>query len=301
MLSTIRAETFAYSWAVARAVRDRIMHALTGNGPGSAVWILCLALAGPVFWDVDRGSRFIVDEAMSTAAAAASSVIEEAGLGASRAVQVAGYALAVASLLLCSFALWHLGRRLLNRLAHLSHGNTALIQLVDNEAIYEIAGSRSGKTHRVWVDLRLCTAACGCRAYLTEGVCGHADSALAAAKAAGLCGSSATAGRTSVASQGDADSLLSRAALRGRDALRDLADPSPCFQGLAAKSRSITESGCFGGLRGRNRDPPPAVQDAQAAVPDGTPLKAVQAGRRTGTAWCPVGALSPKFSTENDT
>ena len=81
----------------------------------------------------------------------------------------------------------------------MSHGNTTLIQLVDNEAIYEIAGSRSGRSHRVWVDLRLCAAACGCRAYLTEGICGHADSALAAAKAAGLCGSSATAGRTSVA------------------------------------------------------------------------------------------------------
>ena len=64
------ADTFAYSWA--RAVRNRVTHALTGNSPSSAVWILSLALAGPVFWDVHRGSRFIVDEAMSTAAAAAS-------------------------------------------------------------------------------------------------------------------------------------------------------------------------------------------------------------------------------------
>ena len=134
------------------------------------MYVLSLALVAPVFWDVHKGSRIIVDEAMTTAAAAASAVIEEAGLGASRAVQVAGYALAVASLLVCSFALWRLGRRLLNRLAHMSHGNTALIQLVDNEAIYEISGSGSGKTHRVWVDLKLCTAACGCRAYLTEGV-----------------------------------------------------------------------------------------------------------------------------------
>ena len=147
-----------------------------------------LALLVPVFWDVHKTSRIIVDEAMTTGAAAASAVIEEAGLGASRAVQVAGYALAVASLLVCSFALE--GRRLLNRLAHMSHGNTALVQLVDSEAIYEISGSRSGKTHRVWVDLRLCTAACGCRAFLTEGVCGYVDAALAAAKAAGLCGSS---------------------------------------------------------------------------------------------------------------
>ena len=60
--------------------------------------MLSLALVAPVFWDVHKGSRIIVDEAMTTAAAAASAVIEEAGLGASRAVQVAGYALAVASL-----------------------------------------------------------------------------------------------------------------------------------------------------------------------------------------------------------
>ena len=70
---------------------------------------------------------------------------------------------------------------------------------------------------------------------------------------------SATAGRTSAASQESADSLLSRAALRGHDALRDIADPSPCFEGLAAKSRVITEGGCFSGLRGRNRDPPPLL------------------------------------------
>ena len=39
-------------------------------------------LVAPVFWDVRKGSRIIVDEAMTTAAAAASAVIEEAGLGA---------------------------------------------------------------------------------------------------------------------------------------------------------------------------------------------------------------------------
>ena len=86
--------------------------------------------------------------------------------------------------------------------------------------------------------------------------------------------------RLSAASGEGAESLLSRAALRGRDALKDIAENSPCFEGLAAKSRGITDGSCFSGLRGRNRDPPPAVQDVQAAVPEGTPLKAVQAGRR---------------------
>ena len=107
----------------------------------------------------------------------------------------------------------------------------------------------------------------------------HADAALAAAKRAGLCGSSATAGRTSAASQEDADSLLSRAALRGRDALRDIADPSPCL--VSRQSREVSLRVVASVVRGRNRDPPPAIQDAQAVVPDGTPLKAVQtAGRR---------------------
>ena len=45
-------------------------------------------------------------------------------------------------------------RRLLNRLAHIAQGNTTLVQLVDDEAIYEVSGTRTGKSHRVWVDLR---------------------------------------------------------------------------------------------------------------------------------------------------
>ena len=80
-----------------RVVRNRLTHILTGNGPSSVVYMLSLALVAPVFWDVHKGSRIIVDEAMTTAAAATSAVIE-AGLGASRAVQVAGYALLICPL-----------------------------------------------------------------------------------------------------------------------------------------------------------------------------------------------------------
>ena len=52
-----------------------------------------------------KGSRIIVDEAMTTAARSSRRPGRLAGR------QVAGYALTVASLLVCSFALWHLGRR----------------------------------------------------------------------------------------------------------------------------------------------------------------------------------------------
>ena len=73
------AKVIAYTWATTRLVRNRLLHILPGNGPSSVVYILRLALVAPVFWDVHKGSRIIVDEAMTTAAAAASAVIEEAG------------------------------------------------------------------------------------------------------------------------------------------------------------------------------------------------------------------------------
>ena len=57
----------------------------------------------------------------------------------------------------------------------------ARYRIVENEAIY-----RPGRAHRVRVNLRLGTAAYNCRAVLTEGVCGHADSALTEARAANL-------------------------------------------------------------------------------------------------------------------
>ena len=44
-----------------------------------------------------------------------------------------------------------------------------------------------------------------------------------------------------------------------------------------AKSRGITDASCFSGLRGRNRDPPPAIQ----AVPVGTPLARSRQGGAT--------------------
>ena len=107
--------------AMTRVVRSRLMHILTGNGPSSVMYILsgrshdhgcCCHLRG------HRGGR-------------------TGRLALSRSRAMPWQCLAV-------------GLLFLYRLAHISHGNTALIQLVDSEAIYEISGSRSGKTHRVW-------------------------------------------------------------------------------------------------------------------------------------------------------
>ena len=70
------------------------------------------------------------------------------------------------------------------------------------------------------------------------------------------------------------------AAFAGRSSWsrKDIAENSPCFEGLAAKSRGITAAASVASagaivtlhLPFRTR----------AAVPEGTPLKAVQAGRR---------------------
>ena len=104
-----------------------------------------------VFWNVHKGSRIIVDEAMTTALRGHRGGRTGRLAGRPGRGLCPGSGLAV-GLLVCLVE--DLGRRLLNRRAHMSHGNTALIQLVDGEAIYEISGSRSGKTHRVWVDLK---------------------------------------------------------------------------------------------------------------------------------------------------
>ena len=43
-----------------------------------------------------------------------------------------------------------------------------------------------GTTHRVWVRVANRQAACGCCAFLQEGVCGHCDAAIRGAEQLGL-------------------------------------------------------------------------------------------------------------------
>ena len=52
-----------------------------------------------------------------------------------------------------------------------------LVELVGGEATFAVEGKRSRAMHKVWIRLDSRQSACGCRAYLQEGTCGHCDAA----------------------------------------------------------------------------------------------------------------------------
>ena len=72
-----------------------------------------------------------------------------------------------------------------NRIASAAHA-AQLVRLVGTEATFQVAGAKKGTVHNVWVHLGEESAACGCRAFLAEGRCGHCDAAVDSAKAQGL-------------------------------------------------------------------------------------------------------------------
>ena len=109
------------------------------------------------------------------------------------------------------------------------------MELVGGEATFAVQGKRSQAMHKVWVRLGSKQSACGCKAFLQEGACGHCDAAVQAAVQMGLV-------LAAPASEGDRPAELgSRVIARGLAAL----PTQECFSGLAAKSREIS---CLGGL-----------------------------------------------------
>ena len=82
---------------------------------------------------------------------------------------------------LCAAAIWFIARSVLNRLVHALKRNSlpaTLVELVGGEATFAVKGRRSQVMHKVWVRLDSKQSACGCKAYLQEGACGHCDAAV---------------------------------------------------------------------------------------------------------------------------
>ena len=165
------------------------MHALNGNINGW--WGLAAAASAPIALQLHRGVVHVVEDSMHAVATVSADVVEEIGHGARRTVWVAGTAITLVVVILCGAVLWYVSRAVANRIAHMRHGNTAapearLSQLLGSEATFEVASSKKGVTHKVWVHLKEETAACGCRAYLAEGRCGHCDAAMDTARSLGF-------------------------------------------------------------------------------------------------------------------
>ena len=235
---TARAAT-SYIWALARRVLNRLAHICTGN---ISAWAgVAAALAAPVLFSIQKGSVGVVDDTLAAVAQQSADLIHEVGTEAARTVQVAGRALSVITLILCAAATWFVARAVLNRLVHALKGNTlpaVLVELVGGEATFAVEGKRSKAMHKVWIRLASRQAACGCRAYLQEGTCGHCDAAVQAAVHMGLVRpeQAATAPEGSHPAE-----LSSRVIAKGLAALPD----RECFSGLAAKSRELS---CLSGL-----------------------------------------------------
>ena len=270
MTEPVRAAA-SYTWALARRV-NRLAHICTGN---ISAWAgVAAALAAPVLLSVQRVSS-TVDETLAAVAQQSAELVQEVGAEAARTVQVAGRAVSVITLVLCAAATWFVARAVLNRLVHALKGNSlpaTLVELVGGEATFAVKGKRSQVMHKVWVRLDSKQSACGCKAYLQEGACGHCD---AAAVQMGLVRPDLAA----AASEGDRPAELgSRVIAKGLAAL-----PSQeCFSGLAAKSREI---GCLSGLLNRGGSSPgaPAATSTALAVSAPAAATAAQGPRRNKT------------------
>ena len=189
---------------------------------------------------------------------------------------VAGTAITLVVVILCGAVLWYVSRAVANRIAHLRHGNTAapearLSQLLGSEATFEVASTKKGVTHKVWVHLKEETAACGCRAYLAEGRCGHCDAAMDTARSLGFLHAAQRGAGPALTDS--IRSTASDALAKGRVVL-GLGNSEGCFSQLAAKSRGLS---CFQGLAGR---------DLAAAPADGASAAHAQSGsvQRAATA-----------------
>ena len=167
---------------------NRIAHICTGN---ISAWAgVAVALAAPVLLSVQTGSVEVVDETLAAVAQQSAELVQEVGAEAARTVQVAGRAVSVITLMLCAAAIWFIARAVLKRLVHALKGNSlpaTLVELVGGEATFAVKGRRSQVVmHRVWVRLDSKQSACGCKAFLQEGACGHCDAAVLVAEQMGL-------------------------------------------------------------------------------------------------------------------
>ena len=126
---------------------------------------------------------------MAAVAQQSAELVQQVGAEAARTVQVAGRAVSIITLMLCAAAIWFIARAVLNRLVHALKGNSlpaAFVELVGGEATFAVRGRRSQVMHRVWVRLDSKQSACGCKAFLQEGACGHCDAAVQMAVQMGL-------------------------------------------------------------------------------------------------------------------
>ena len=257
----------SYTWALTRRVLNRLAHICTAPGPEwRRLWLRpCSSLSRGARWEsLMRLSPLLLSSRLS--------------LCRRSAPRLAGRTVSVIALILCAAATWFVARAVLNRLVHALKGNSlpaVLVEMVGGEATFAVQGKRTQAMHKVWVRLASKEAACGCKAFLQEGTCGHCDAAVQTAVQMGLVQADSAAS----APEGDRPAeLRSRVIARGLAAL----PTQECFSGLAAKSREIS---CLSGLLNRGGSSPgaPAATSVALAVPAPAAATAARGPRRNKT------------------
>ena len=133
----------------------------------------------------------------------------------------------------------------LNRLAHYVTGNPSQVftkpeSLNNGEAVYKVQGKLG--VHKVFVQGG--SGACGCKAFINEGACGHVDAALLTHQH--FLGRNSLGVRFTIVPENTVSMPEEPEAIRrGLSALGDpraTGTPSRCFQGIAQKARGS----CFG-------------------------------------------------------
>ena len=133
-------------------------------------------------------------------------------------------------------------KTVLNRLAHYVTGNpsqvSAELESFNNgEAVYKVQGKLG--VHKVFVQGG--SGACGCKAFINEGACGHVDAALLTHQQ--FLGRNSLGVRfTSVPEDTTSMPEEPEVIRRGLSALGDpraTGTPARCFQGIAQKTRGL--------------------------------------------------------------
>ena len=217
--------------------RNKRMHALHGNT--SVAFVAKLLMVGaliPIAFRTEQEAEMLVSE-VSMMAAKTIGEIEEIAVSTVRTVNYVWLAV------LYSFSiigLWWVGRVVMNKIAHLKHGNTAtpepkLLELKEGTSVWEVAGRRP---HRVQVKGR--GASCDCRQYIDTGKCRHCDIALSAARRHLPGSSSIGAGERPRSRPGALErgrAVVGEAKESSRQAVATVL--SGCFNGLVEKARAV--------------------------------------------------------------
>ena len=164
-------------WSIARRIAHRVLHALNGN----IAWRMIAAVAlAPIALKVEQGAVAMVGDVSTAVSVAVQDIVDESRIVVTRTISVAGAFISVVLLMVVEVSVWFIARAVLNRLAHYVTGNpsqvSAELESYNNngKAVYKVQGKLG--VHKVFVQGG--SGACGCKAFINEGVCGHVYAAL---------------------------------------------------------------------------------------------------------------------------